>query len=160
MNTKWLSRVGEGLLIGFGASLAFGVFTAMSNATSDLKVAEDRMMLQEEINGDFHELIEYGLKENQLIREYVEDELSKLNENADELALRVEEIHKALSRTGGQRTTLEDKSWDQLKSNRESQNKIQTVTPTTPFPIQDDARLNIIYKLDKSIKTQKAIPFN
>ena len=43
--SNWMIKVGEGLLVGLGASIAFAVFQAMQQATGELTIANEKLIV-------------------------------------------------------------------------------------------------------------------
>lgn len=73
---RWGVKIGEGLLIGLGASIAFAVcqaiYDAMSNATAALKAAEARLESQDTVNTQMKRLVEQLAKEQESLRRALE----------------------------------------------------------------------------------------
>lgn len=50
MSTKWLGRIGEGLVVGVTGSIAFMVFSSMNDARVELTQTRETMEVQLEVN--------------------------------------------------------------------------------------------------------------
>ena len=155
MDYKWLTRIGEGMLIGLGAAITFSIFQAMTDATDSLRAAEKKLLLQEEINIKSGELIEIASKENLAIQKYVQDEISRVSKNIDELALNVKSLIEANNLTGSNSVDLE-----QFTSKQSSQTTFPVIEPSSPWVIPNDIRVDKFTGLEELIQSQESISFD
>jgi len=159
MKIKWLTRIGEGLLIGLGASIAFAVFTGMSDATKALTAAKGRLLSQDKINIEYRELIEQSSKENQAIKKYIEEELSRLNENVDKIATKLEVLGNIKEGTKERPPEWDSSIWEELKSNRNLQKPLPVINPESPWLQPDENSAVKLRNLNESINVQQEIQF-
>jgi len=157
----WMIKIGEGLLVGLGASIAFAVFQGMQEATGELKVANEKLVKQDENNLEFKELIEVNAKDANALKAYIEATFAESNETIATLAEELEKLSKALAES---ESTSEEKKqssydWDNFKSNFEEQrkHKIPEITSASPWVKSDPNQEARFKSLEGSIAAQRAL---
>ncbi|EHR0229314.1 hypothetical protein KS670_004938 [Vibrio parahaemolyticus] len=96
MNTSWMTKIGEGLLIGLGASIAFVVFQSMRNATTELNIANAKLSEQNKNNAQFTRLIEKNALDLRQLNDKLVLELSKSNDTVTQLLQKVELLSRSV----------------------------------------------------------------
>ncbi|EMR9626693.1 hypothetical protein WKN16_002643 [Vibrio parahaemolyticus] len=157
---KWATRALEGLVIGVGASLAFGIFTEMQLASDRLDAAKSKLNSQDAVNLKLNELIQANAKESQAIRQYLESKTAPLSETLRDLTLKVEKLNKAVASNKsfplGLGTELNlDYSWKAKEFIVPKE--LPVIQPTTPWPVQNSYQEQQIDLLQGLIIEQKNI---
>ncbi len=98
-----------------------------------------------------------GAKEDQVIRKYIADEISKMNRNLNQIVLRIEDLDNKGKKDVKSEPKWDPKIWGNFKSNRPSQQPLPSVKPGTPWVLPDEGKARVFNDLNKSIDTQQKL---
>lgn len=142
----WAKRIGEGILVGFGAALAFLVFEQLKDATRTLDSATQKIHAQEENNKSLYDEIVTNKKNYQLLKVLNSAELERINTTLDTLAGELE----ALAKQSASSTRRSNFDWSSVKSNAESQIYVPEVPWVIPKEYADPSVVTAPSEMDWS----------
>tara|TARA_R110001583_G_C5591287_1_gene403783 strand:+ start:299 stop:775 length:477 start_codon:yes stop_codon:yes gene_type:complete len=151
---NWMVKLGEGLLIGIGASIAFAIFQEMTFATKELEAANKRLTTQDANNEGFEALIKSNAKDIEQLQQFIASELSKTNGSIDLLATTLQTINKKNALINPNAPQID---WKALQSNKENQMELPKQPETNAWPLKDSRKTLSFEKLNQSIIEQKSI---
>ena len=118
--SSWGVRIGEGLLVGLGASIMFFGVQKAQKAVGLMEGYSSRFEVQETINSELREQVVVQSNKLSAANTLLQQELVKINSSLDRLAAKVESTEKA----SGTASASDAVFWKALTSNTENQIKV------------------------------------
>ncbi|MCP4343064.1 MAG: hypothetical protein GY799_30320 [Desulfobulbaceae bacterium] len=157
MNSKWATRVIEGLLIGFGAAISFYIFNSMVEATNTLDGAQKRLVNQDKLNKDLGDITLLHTKEIEQVKEELLKQINNTNEKINKLSTELSQN----SKTNGTSTPEIDWSKFNLEYKLPTNQGLEIFkipNINSKFELPDNAEFKINKNIDELINIQKEIP--
>ncbi|RAP57746.1 hypothetical protein BTJ49_07595 [Oleiagrimonas sp. MCCC 1A03011] len=143
-----LAKLGEGLVIGVGVAIVIGLYTSMSNATDELRRADERLQKQVQINQMLKNQLEASADQTNQVNKLFE-QVNKTDRNIASLAERVKTL---------ENSPHSDKKTAQSQANYDWGKFHPAPPPRLPISALDSAtRSAQLQSIQSAINEQKAI---
>lgn len=153
MDNKWLVKLGEGLIIGFGIAIALSIYSSMVNATDALNGARKIFDKQVKINKDLSSITKQTSREILSIDNSQNDIYTKI----ELLSKKVKLIEKAVKEKSTTNLNLRGFDWKKFDSKKRV--SLPSTSNEVELPKLPESKSKSFINLQNTIQQQQAIPF-